>query len=98
MIVADTFDGIESASVAASAKAFPISLADNSGRTELEAELSTERIDFQTDGVSGRIRGDVLIDRSAWLRDARQGVQVLSFADPNPAPPSQLPEFLRGLD
>ena len=24
--------------------------------------------------------------------------EVLSFADPNPAPPSQLPEFLRRLD
>ncbi|HVI01096.1 MAG TPA: translocation/assembly module TamB domain-containing protein, partial [Enhygromyxa sp.] len=100
LVVADSFDALESASVALSAKAFPISLADNSGRTELEAELSSDRIDFQTDagGGGGRIAGEVLIDRSVWLRDARQGVAVLSFADPNPAPPSQLPEFLRRLE
>src|SRR5690606_14839781 len=98
LILSDSFDGVESASAAAAAKAFPFSLTDNSGRTELEAELSSDRIKFETDGVNGRISGDVLIDRSAWLRDARQGVQVLSFADPNPAPPSQLPEFLRRLD
>ena len=98
--MADSFDALESASVALSAKAFPISLADNSGRTELEAELSSDRIDFQTDagGGGGRIAGEVLIDRSVWLRDARQGVAVLSFADPKPAPPSQLPEFLRRLE
>jgi hypothetical protein len=98
LIVADSFDGLDSASVAISAKAFPIALSDNSGRTELEAELSSDRLQFETDGVTGGIRGDVLIDRSVWLRDARQGVAVLSFADPNAAPPSQLPEFLRELE
>jgi hypothetical protein len=99
LILADSFDRLDSAGMSAAASGFPISLSDNSGRTELEAELSSDRIRFETeDGVSGLIRGDVLIDRSVWLRDARQGVAVLSFADPNPAPPTQLPEFLRRLE
>jgi|GEM_PF-1769121 len=98
LIVADDFSTLESATIAASASAFPIALSDNSGRTELEAQLSSDRIKFATDGRDGRITGDILIDRSAWLRDARQGVAVLSFADPYPAPPSQLPEFLRRLE
>jgi hypothetical protein len=98
LIVADTFDGIEAATVTASASSFPLALADNSGRTQLEAALSSDRIKFETDGANGRISGDVLIDRSTWLRDARQGIAVLSFADPNPSPPSQLPEFIRNLE
>ncbi|KIG11981.1 hypothetical protein DB30_02227 [Enhygromyxa salina] len=98
LVLADTFDGIESASVTAAANSFPLTLADNSGRTQLEAALSSDRIQFETDGANGRISGDLLIDRSTWLRDARQGIAVLSFADPNPAPPSQLPAFIRNLE
>ncbi|MFO7562740.1 MAG: translocation/assembly module TamB domain-containing protein, partial [Enhygromyxa sp.] len=98
VMLADSFDELESITLAAATKTFPISLADNSGRTELEAELSSDRIKVVYDGANGRISGDLLVDRSAWLRDARQGVAVLSFADPNPAPPTQLPEFLRGLE
>jgi hypothetical protein len=98
LILSDRIDGLEQATITTSASAFPLTLTDNSGRVELEAALSSERITFVTDGLTGRISGEVLIDRSTWLRDARQGVAVLSFADPNPAPPSQLPEFIRDLD
>ncbi|PRQ05962.1 translocation/assembly module TamB domain-containing protein [Enhygromyxa salina] len=98
LILADTLDGIEAATVTAAASNFPLTLADNSGRTQLEAALSSDRVQFETDGANGRISGDVLIDRSTWLRDARQGIAVLSFADPNPAPPSQLPAFIRNLE
>jgi hypothetical protein len=98
LMLTDDFGGLESATIAASARNFPIALKDNSGRTELEADLSAERLKFETDGLNGRISGDLLIERSIWLRDVRQGVAVLSFADPNPAPPSQLPEFMRRLD
>lgn len=98
LILTDRIDGLEQATITASASAFPLTMTDNSGRVELEAALSSESITFVTDGLTGRISGDVLIDRSTWLRDARQGVAVLSFADPNPAPPSQLPEFIRDLD
>jgi hypothetical protein len=98
LILTDNFDGLEQAILTASASTFPLTLTDNSGRVELEAALSSNRITFVTDGLTGRISGEVLIDRSTWLRDARQGVQVLSFADPNPAPPTQLPDFIRDLD
>lgn len=98
LILTDRFDALEQATITASASAFPLTLTDNSGRVELEAALSSDRITFVTDALTGRISGEVLIDRSTWLRDARQGVAVLSFADPNPAPPSQLPEFIRDLD
>jgi hypothetical protein len=98
LILTDRLDGLEQATITTSASTFPLTLTDNSGRVELEAALSSERITFVTDGLTGRITGEVIIDRSTWLRDARQGVAVLSFADPNPAPPSQLPEFIRDLD
>jgi hypothetical protein len=98
LILSDRIDGLEQATITTSASAFPLTMTDNSGRVELEAALSSERITFVTDGLTGRINGEVIIDRSTWLRDARQGVAVLSFADPNPAPPSQLPEFIRDLD
>jgi hypothetical protein len=98
LVLTDSFDGLEQATILTAASAFPLTLTDNSGRVELEAALSSERITFVTDGLTGRITGEVIIDRSTWLRDARQGVAVLSFADPNPAPPSQLPEFVRELE
>ena len=46
LIMADTFDAIESATVTAAANSFPLALADNSGRTQIEAALSSERIKF----------------------------------------------------
>lgn len=98
VMLADTLDSFERANMTVAASEFPLTLTDNSGRVELEAALSSDRIQFVTDGVDGRVTGEVLIDRSIYLRDARQGVAVLSFADPNPAPPSQLPEFIRRLE
>jgi hypothetical protein len=98
VILDDRFDGLDRAALTAKLAMFPISLADNSGRTELEAALSSDKLTFETDGEFGRVSGTVLIERSIWLRDARQGVAVLSFADPSPAPPSQLPDFVRRLE
>ncbi|PRQ05910.1 hypothetical protein ENSA5_00220 [Enhygromyxa salina] len=98
LVVSDTFDRIDSATLTVAASNFPLALADNSGRTELEATLSSDRLSFETDGLNGRISGEILVDHSTWLRDARQGIAVLSFADPYPAPPSQLPEFIRSLE
>lgn len=100
LILDDHFTGLDRAALSAKLGMFPISLSDNSGRTELEAALSSEMLSFMTDGEDARLSGTVLIERSIWLRDARQGVAVLSFADPSPAPPSQLPDALRklGLD
>lgn len=98
VILDDRFTGLDDAHLLASASMFPISLSDNYGRPELEAALSSDRISFVTDGARGRVSGRVLIERSFWLRDARQGVAVLSFTDTGAAPPSQLPEYIRNLD
>ncbi|EDM80373.1 hypothetical protein PPSIR1_11375 [Plesiocystis pacifica SIR-1] len=98
VILDDTFAGLERARLTASADMFPLELTDNSGRPELEAALSSRGIAFETDGSTGRISGKILVERSSWLRDARQGVAVLSFADPGAAPPSQLPAFIRNLE
>lgn len=97
LIVDDAFAGLDRAQVSAKLGMFPIALSDNSGRTELEAALSSDLLSFETDGEDASLSGTVLIERSIWLRDARQGVAVLSFADPSPAPPSQLPDSLRRL-
>ncbi|NVB41671.1 translocation/assembly module TamB domain-containing protein [Pseudenhygromyxa sp. WMMC2535] len=98
LMIDDRFSELQNASMTGSADDFPLSLTDNSGRPELEAALSSDRISLDLEGSNGRISGKVLVDRSFWLRDARQGVAVLSFADPTPAPPSQLPEFVRDLE
>lgn len=98
LLLDDGFAGLDRAVLTAKLSMFPISLADNSGRTELEAALSSEKLTFVTDGENGQVSGLVLIERSIWLRDARQGVAVLSFADPSPAPPSQLPDSVRKLE
>ncbi|MBK8264029.1 MAG: translocation/assembly module TamB domain-containing protein [Nannocystis sp.] len=69
---------------------------DNSGRPELLATLSSEELTLTGRG-SLVLRGEVLIERSRWIRDAQQGVRVLSFADPSTAPESPPPALLQDL-
>ena len=44
-----------------------------------------------------RLRGKIFVERSRWIRDAQQGVAIVSFADPIPSPPEPVPAALRGL-
>ncbi|MEZ4381477.1 MAG: translocation/assembly module TamB domain-containing protein [Nannocystaceae bacterium] len=69
---------------------------DNSGRPELLATVSSE--DVVLEGRDALIlRGELLVERSRWIRDAQEGVKVLSFADPSTAPESPPPELIRDL-
>ncbi|MCB9702641.1 MAG: translocation/assembly module TamB domain-containing protein [Myxococcales bacterium] len=69
---------------------------DNSGRPELLATVSSE--DVVLEGRDSLIlRGEILIERSRWIRDAQEGVKVLSFADPSTAPESPPPEIVRDM-
>ncbi|TPV93637.1 MAG: hypothetical protein B7733_19460 [Myxococcales bacterium FL481] len=91
-------ESITGATVHAAMRQVPYMQTDNSGRPELEAELSSDRITLEADLTGAMsLRGDVLVDRARWLRDAVQGVAILSFEDPVPAAPTQLPGFLRAL-
>jgi hypothetical protein len=43
------------------------------------------------------LRGEILVNRGRWVRDAQEGVKVLSFADPTTAPASPPPEIIRDM-
>jgi len=72
---------------------------DNAGNPQLEIAVSSDRVGLSVDEFgSFAVRGDLVIARSRWLRDAQVGTSVLSFADPYPAPPTALPDFVRELE
>jgi hypothetical protein len=43
------------------------------------------------------LRGEVQVSRGRWVRDAQEGVKVLSFADPTTAPAAPPPEIVRDM-
>ena len=93
------FERLGEASILLDASMIPFRMDDNSGRPELDASLSTEQLRFVAGGNGDmRVSGDILIERSRWLRDATQGVSILSFSDPVPAPPTLLPDLFAGID
>lgn len=69
---------------------------DNSGRPQLYATVATD--DLVLEGRDAMtLRGEVLVNRGRWIRDAQEGVKVLSFADPTTAPAQPPPEIVRDL-
>lgn len=70
---------------------------DNSGRPQLYATVSSEGLVLEGKDVQ-TLRGEVLVERGRWVRDAQEGVKVLSFADPTNAPASPPPEILRDMN
>jgi hypothetical protein len=69
---------------------------DNSGRPQLYATVGTD--DLVLEGRdSMALRGELLVSRGRWVRDAQEGVKVLSFADPTTAPAKPPPEIIRDL-
>lgn len=91
-------DEILDATVRTSMNQVPYVQTSNSGAPELVGALTSRELVFERDDLGGMwLRGEVLVERSRWLRDAEQGVAILSFADPVPAPPEPWPEFIRNL-
>ena len=69
---------------------------DNSGRPQLYATVASENLILEgRDGMT--LRGEVLVNRGRWVRDAQEGVKVLSFADPTTTPASPPPEIVRDM-
>jgi hypothetical protein len=69
---------------------------DNSGRPQLYATLGTD--DLALEGRDSlALRGEVRVNRGRWIRDAQEGVKVLSFADPTTAPAQPPPEIVRDM-
>src|SRR5690606_20833627 len=69
---------------------------DNSGRPQLYAAITGKGIVLEGRDVQA-LRGDIQVARGRWVRDAQQGVKVLSFADPTSAPAAPPPEILRDM-
>lgn len=70
---------------------------DNSGRPQLYATVSSDGLVLEGKEVH-TLRGEVLVERGRWVRDAQEGVRVLSFADPTNAPAAPPPEILRDMN
>lgn len=69
---------------------------DNSGRPQLYATVASENLILEgRDSMT--LRGEVLVNRGRWVRDAQEGVKVLSFADPTTTPASPPPEIVRDM-
>jgi hypothetical protein len=69
---------------------------DNSGRPQLYATVGTDNLVLEgRDSMA--LRGELLVSRGRWVRDAQEGVRVLSFADPTTAPAKPPPELIRDL-
>lgn len=69
---------------------------DNSGRPQLYATIGSDDVVLEgRDSMT--LRGEVLVNRARFIRDAQEGVKVLSFADPTNAPAQPPPEIVRDL-
>lgn len=77
----------------------PLVFMDNGGIPELEMSLSTPNLTARLDkfGASA-VEGELYLERSRWLRDANVRASLISFEDPIPAPPSQLPSLVADAD
>jgi len=69
---------------------------DNSGRPQLYATVGTTNLVLEGRDTMA-LRGELLVSRARWVRDAQEGVRVLSFADPTTAPARPPPEIIRDL-
>ncbi len=76
----------------------PFTKADNSGAPEVVIAISSDRLTLTSSALGSLgLRGDVLVERSRWLRDAQERVGLISLADPVPAAPVVYSPTLQNL-
>lgn len=97
LVLEPDFSRFVSASLRADVDETQYRMFDNSGRPQLFATVSAKGIALEGKGAQ-TLRGEVLIERGRWVRDAQEGVKVLSFADPTTAPAAPPPEILRDMN
>nr|WP_276600526.1 MULTISPECIES: translocation/assembly module TamB domain-containing protein [unclassified Nannocystis] len=97
VVLAPDFSRLESSSLRVDVDDVQYKMFDNSGRPQLYAAISGKGIVLEGRDVQ-TLRGDVQVARGRWVRDAQQGVKVLSFADPTSAPSAPPPEILRDMN
>ncbi|MCY1058131.1 hypothetical protein [Nannocystis sp. SCPEA4] len=97
VVLAPDFSRLESSSMRVDLDDVQYRMFDNSGRPQLYAAISGKGIVLEGRDVQA-LRGDIQIARGRWVRDAQQGVKVLSFADPTSAPSAPPPEILRDMN
>lgn len=97
VVLAPDFSRLESSSLRVDLEDVQYKMFDNSGRPQLYAAISGKGIVLEGRDVQ-TLRGDVQVARGRWVRDAQQGVKVLSFADPTSAPSAPPPEILRDMN
>jgi hypothetical protein len=92
-------DRLAHAKLRAQANQVPFGIDDHSGRAEIDASLSSTDLRFDaSDTGYMRLSGDLLVERSRWLRDVQQGAAVLSFEDPAPDTSEPFPESIRDIE
>lgn len=95
-VLSPDFSRITASNLRANVEELGYRMYDNSGRPQLYATVGTQ--DLVLEGRdSMALRGEILVSRGRWVRDAQEGVRVLSFADPTTAPARPPPEIIRDL-
>lgn len=97
VVLAPDFSRLESSNLRVDLDEVQYRMFDNSGRPQLYAAISGKGIVLEGRDVQA-LRGEILVARGRWVRDAQQGVKVLSFADPTSAPAAPPPEILRDMN
>ncbi|MGB1700776.1 MAG: hypothetical protein ACPHRO_12520, partial [Nannocystaceae bacterium] len=99
LILSASFDSLTGATLRTSLDRIPFTTTDNSGVPELDLSLSSSVLTARMDGFGTlSLSGELFLERSRWLRDANLRASLISFADPTPAPPDQLPDLLQNTN
>lgn len=95
-VLSPDFSRITASNLRANIDELAYRMYDNSGRPQLYATIRTDNLVFEgRDSLA--LRGELQVNRGRWVRDAQEGVRVLSFADPTTAPAQPPPEIIRDL-
>ncbi len=95
-VLSPDFSRISASNLRANIDELAYRMFDNSGRPQLYATVGTQDLVFEGRDIMA-LRGELLVNRGRWVRDAQEGVRVLSFADPTTAPASPPPEIVRDM-
>lgn len=96
LVLAPDFSRFAASSMRADLDEVQYRMFDNSGRPQLYATIASRGLVLEGKDAQA-LRGELLVSRARWIRDAQEGVKVLSFADPTPAAVAPAPELLRDL-
>ena len=95
-VLSPDFERVSVSNVRANLDEIDYRMYDNSGRPQLYATVASDNVVLEgRDSMT--LRGEVLVNRGRFVRDAQEGVKVLSFAQASTAPAAPPPEIVRDM-